>query len=109
MAATMLAVCASYAGFAVLAFSQERHWHAVLPKASMPPGLAPVWLRGLGLALHLLALVLTIQAQGPSFGSLLWAVSMSATAMLVALTLTWRARWLAPFARLFHQSNIAGP
>jgi len=95
----MLAVLASYAGFAVLALSQERHWDAVQPSLSAPrrlPRFGAATLRGLGISLQLIALTLAIWAQGPSFGSLLWAVSMSAAAMLVALTLTWRPRLLAP-------------
>lgn len=41
-----------------------------------------------------MSLPATIASQGASFGCLLWVLSMTAAAMAVALTLSWRPQWL---------------
>lgn len=84
-------------GFALLALSQERHWHAATgtPAAAAP---SPLPLRTVGFALQLLALAGFVHTQGPGFGGLLWGVGATAAAMTVALVLTWRPRLLAPLA-----------
>ena len=94
-----LAILVSYLGFALLALSQERHWCAVCGMgagARMPP----TWRASAGLLLQGLALLLAVCAQGPSFGGLLWMVTVSAAAMAVAFTLAWRPTWLRPLARV---------
>jgi hypothetical protein len=93
-----LAFVGSWLGFVALALSQERHWSHVsgLPLEQRLSG------RGLitaGLMLQVCALVGLVHSQGPSFGALLWMVMLSATAMAVALLLTWKPQWLRPLAR----------
>lgn len=94
----VLAVLASLCGFVLLALSQDRHWSAVtgLDEGQRVPS-AP--LRGGGLAAQAVACVLWVIAEGPGFGALLWGVSMTGTAMAIALTLTWRPQWLQPLGR----------
>lgn len=84
----------------LLALSQERHRERVWPEAGA--WRSPVWARPLAFALLVVALGLCWRAQGPGFGALLWVVVLCATAMLLALTLTWRPHWLRPVARLLH-------
>ncbi len=87
----------SLLGFGMLALGQERHWQTVTglgehKRIRSAPLLAA------GLMLQAAACGLFVKAEGASFGALLWVLSMTATAMTVALTLTWRPsalRWLA--------------
>jgi hypothetical protein len=90
---------ASAVGFALLALSQERHWHAVM-RAPPTPAIRPLPLRATGCALQPLALAGFVHAQGPGFGSLLWGVGATAAAMTVALVLSWYPRLLAPLAAM---------
>lgn len=99
--ALMLALAAvvSLAGFCVLALGQERHWQVVTGRdkhARLPGGR----LRAAGLAAQASSCALFVLAQGPGFGPLLWATSMTGVAMLVAFALTWRPQWLRPVARV---------
>jgi len=90
-AVLLLAAClASYGGFACLALAMLDHWE----QASHARGraAAPRWLRPAGLCLLGLAYGLCVWRDGASFGSLLWAVLISAAAIAVAFTLTWRNR-----------------
>lgn len=98
-ALTTVAALGSYLGFVLLALAQERQWAAV-SKTPVEQRVSPAWLANAGLGAQMVALMLTIQAQGPSFGSLLWAVMISAAAMAVAFTLAWQPRWLRPIAQL---------
>lgn len=96
----LLAVfAAAYVGFAVLAMSQDRHWHHLGGGRHCPPRTGMV-LRIAGWALLLAALVLALVRDGPSFGSLLWATVITIGALAVVATLSWRAHWLRPVARL---------
>ena len=101
----LLATAATcYLGFALLALSQDRHWHQVEGSRNCPPHLL-IPLRTAGFACLLLALVLALHRDGASFGSLLWATLISACAFAVVATLTWRAHWLRPLARLWHRGR----
>ena len=90
---------AAYLGFAALAMSQDRHWHHVGGGRHCPRRTSLV-LRCAGWALLLAALVLALVRDGASFGSLLWATVITVGALLVVATLSWRAHWLRPAARL---------
>ena len=86
----LLAAClASYGGFACLALAMPDHWEQV--KGGPQRGAAPRWLRPTGLLLLALAYGLCVWRDGDSFGSLLWTVLISAAAVAVAFTLTWRS------------------
>ena len=107
-ALTIVAALGSYLGFVFLALAQEQHWRAVCAAPALQRVRA-AWPAAAGLALQLLALVLTLRAQGPSFGSLLWAVMISAAAMAVAFTLAWQPRWLRPIAQLLRDRTARTP
>lgn len=90
---------ACYVGFALLALSQDRHWHHVGGGRHCPRRTA-VLLRVAGFALLFCALVIALERDGAGFGSLLWATTISIGAIAVAATLSWRWHWLRPLARL---------
>lgn len=88
------AAVTSYLGFGWLALCQRPHWRAATggrPGDDPSPG-ARRRGRCLGALALIAALVLSLAAQGPSFGALL----LAAAAVAVTLTLSWRPRWLRP-------------
>ncbi len=89
----------AYLGFAALSMSQDRHWHH-LGGGRHCPRRACMALRCTGWALLLAALVLALTRDGAGFGSLLWATVITVGAVSVVATLSWRAHWLRPAARL---------
>lgn len=94
----MFAACIlALLGFALLALNQERHVLGVCPSVSPAPRASGTQ-RAIGFLAILSSLPLCIAAQGASFGSLLWAMLLTAAAMAVAFTLTWRPHWLRPVA-----------
>ncbi len=107
-ALTIVAALGSTLGFVLLALAQERHWVAV-SKTAVEQRVKALWPAGAGLAAQMVALMLTIQAQGPSFGSLLWALMISAAAVTVAFTLTWQPGWLRPIAQLLRDRTARTP
>lgn len=92
-------LAASYAGFALLALSQDRHWHHLGGERRCPTTLATV-LRSIGAALLASALALALVRDGLAFGALLWSTVISVCAFAVVCTLTWRPHWLRPLARI---------
>lgn len=79
-------------GFSLLALSQARHFETV--HACPPPTGTRTASRMAGFTAIGLCLPLCIVSEGAGFGSLLWLLLISAAAMAIALTLTWRPRWL---------------
>lgn len=90
---TLAAFALAQWGFALLALSQERHVERVFGHHARP-ACRPRVQRATGFTAIGLGLPVCMVAEGASFGSLLWAVLISAAAMSIALTLTWRPRWL---------------
>lgn len=90
---------AAWLGFALLALSQERHLSRVDPSNSHPALSRPAQ-RAIGFIAIGASLVCCIAGQGASFGTLLWVLSLSAAAMAIALTLTWRPHWLYGLAHV---------
>jgi tellurite resistance protein TehA-like permease len=84
----------SYLGFTLVALSQERHWSAVQGNDTLPPGRPPAWGFAAGIGCLLASLCAAVASQGPAFGSLLWVMEISATAVAVSLTLSWWPRAL---------------
>ena len=86
---------ASYGGFACLALAMPCHWRDA---SGQRVNVAPhrTWLRPCGFLLLGTAYILCLYRDGPSFGSLLWVVLISAAAIAVALTLAWHPQWLLP-------------
>lgn len=89
----------SLTGFSILALAQDRHWEAVTGMAA-DRRRHGAHLRVVGGALQCAACALTVPSQGMAFGILLWAIAMTAAAMLIAFTLAWRPHWMAGVARV---------
>ena len=94
-----LILTVSCLGFALLALSQAKHWQSVTGQRDVPPG-RTVILRLAGYGLLALALGVAVQRDGPGFGSVFWAMGLSASALIVVALLTWRPYWLKPLACL---------
>ena len=100
----------AWAGFALLALTQERHFYrfytSFRPVAQLIHAQAAI-----RIIATCAALPLCIQAQGAGFGSLLWLLLATLAAMTVALQLTWAPQCLKPLAwlvnRFLHQSNLS--
>ena len=93
----LVLLAAAYVGFALLALSQRRHWTRAIGEGEPSPEQARR-LRILGYALLAIAFVLAVLRDGASFGIVLWATAISIAAIAVALTLTWRPRWVRALA-----------
>jgi uncharacterized protein YjeT (DUF2065 family) len=87
----LLATAASYSGFACLALAMPDYWQQAGGDASRQPSRR---LRLAGTVLLAAALVLCLWRDGPGFGALLWGVLLTAGAVAVAFTLTWRPQLL---------------
>ena len=100
---------AAYLGFALLALTQARSWQRV--SQTPPPatiralGLRTLGSRTLGGLALVLSLVLCLVRDGPGFGALLWATSISIAAAAVAFTLTWGPGLLRPMAVMMTVKN----
>jgi hypothetical protein len=81
-------------GMAWLSLAMEPHWRQVRGQAPVSRRITVV-LRVLGSAALLVSLVLCLNADHVSMASLVWVMSLAASAMVVAFTLTWRPRALA--------------
>lgn len=91
-----VALAACLAGMGWLALAMEAHWEQV--RAGHRPPATVRRLRVLG-ALGLAAsLALCLRADHPSMAALVWVMLLAAAALAVALTLTWKPRWLLVLA-----------
>jgi hypothetical protein len=109
----LFAIVAGYAGFACLALAMPDHWES----AGGDPGKHAQRRDGLRLWGPLMlwsAFAICLWRDGPSFGTLLWVMLMSASGIAVAFTLTWRpklllwgsrARWQGMRLVLFFNRN----
>ncbi|NKI95512.1 DUF3325 domain-containing protein [Rhizobacter sp. SG703] len=92
----------SAGGIAWLALAMEVHWQQAHGSATGPGRRTATALRVLGSAALLASLVACLVADHATMAVLVWVMSLAASALLVALTLAWRPRWLAwlaPWAR----------
>lgn len=103
---TVLAAALNLLAFALMALGQERHWCTVAHDA-VETRVDAAWLHGTALACHVASLLLFIRDQGPSFGSLLWVLALSAAAMAIAFMLSWRPRWLRVLVPLLRRTTSA--
>jgi hypothetical protein len=89
------AIAVMYLSFALLAVMQERKWSGVDVKKDMCFPIINArrkwWLSGIGL---MLGYMLCLVSSGASFGTILWVLLLSACAMAVAFTLSWKPQWL---------------
>jgi cytochrome bd-type quinol oxidase subunit 2 len=92
-----LAYAACVAGFAWLALAMETHWQQVRG-AEAPPSLRTAWvLRACGVVALVLSLLACLRADHASMAALVWVLMLAGAALTVALTLSWRPRWLRVF------------
>ena len=90
------ALAACVAGMGWLALSMEAHWEQV--RGTVASRAAICRLRVLGALGLACALALCLWVDHPSMAVLVWVMSVTAAALAVALTLTWRPRWLLGLA-----------
>ena len=99
-----------WAGFGLLALAQARYfgqfYASFRPVDHTNAAQAAIAFIAIGLAL-----ALCLKAQGGGFGSLLWVLLVTASAMTVALQLTWAPQHLKPVAWLvkktFHRVSLS--
>lgn len=89
----LFASFASYTGFACLALAMPEHWERAGGDAADQPMLRQR-LRLSGAVMLCMAFAICIWRDGASFGTILWGVLISASAIAVAFTLTWRPQLL---------------
>ena len=95
-AAMLLAALVScIIGFAWLALAMNVHWQQVRGGTALTRS-AEVTLRVLGAGALLISLALCLSVDHASMAALVWIMALAAAAMIVAFTLSWRPRWLAP-------------
>lgn len=94
IAATALAL----SGMAWLALAMEVHWGQVMHRPATQAPRTRQLLRGLGALALLLSLLACLMADRPSMAALVWIMLMADSAVAVALTLSWRPRWLRALA-----------
>lgn len=83
------------AGMGWLALLLEAHWEQVRGAAAPALSEAVRWrLRLLGSVALLVSLGLCLTVDHASMAVLVWVMLVAAAALLITLTLTWRAHWL---------------
>jgi hypothetical protein len=87
------AVC-GFIGMAWIALALPAHWEQARGGKSAPVGSANT-LRTLGGVALFSSLVACLMADHASMASLVWPMLLTACALAVAFTLSWRPRWLA--------------
>ncbi len=92
-----LALALSLIGMASLALTMEAHWAQVCDSLPQSPA-AVLRLRVVGSASLSAALVLCLIVDHASMAALVWVMTMAASALAVAFTLTWQPRWLRVLA-----------
>lgn len=90
LASALLAACV---GMAWLALAMPAHWEQVRGHAPLSRRRVLV-LRVLGALALAGSLALCLIADHASMAVLVWVMSIAASALLVALLLSWRPRWL---------------
>jgi hypothetical protein len=107
----LAAFALSFAAFAAIALGQRVHHGAILGNATrgaLPRALRVRVLTFGGAALAA-SLSLSLTAEGPSFGSILWLMLLAAASLAVTFTLTYRPRWLRATSRLLPGARSSGP
>jgi hypothetical protein len=84
-----------------LALAMKVHWQQVR-EGSVPSARTAIALRCLGALALALSLSLCLDVDHGSMAALVWVMSLAASALIVAFTLSWRPRalaWLLLWAR----------
>lgn len=89
----LLAVVANIVGLGWLALAMDVHWEQAL--GPVPASRATVMLlRVLGVSGLAASLLSCLRVDHASMASLVWFMTLAGSALAIAFTLTWRARWL---------------
>lgn len=88
------ALGAATCGMAWLALAKKPHWTQVRGSTPLAPGSART-LQALGAAALVASWVLCLGADHATMASLVWIMTMTASALIVAFTLAYRPRWLS--------------
>ena len=91
---SLLALLLAVLGFAWLALALPNHWrqvHGDLPLTT-PRKIA---MRGCACLMLGLSLMCSLEGDTPAMAILLWVMLLAVATLIVALTLSWRAPWLA--------------
>jgi hypothetical protein len=91
----LAALLCSVAGLGWLALAMQAHWEQVRVASRRHPG-SVLALRLLGAAALLASLLICLRVDHASMAALVWVMALAAAALIVAFTLSWRPRWLAP-------------
>ena len=89
-----LGLLSSTCGMAWLAFAMKSHWQQVKGEAVFSAATV-MTLRALGSVAIALSLWLYVGVDHVSMAALVWVMSLAASALIVAFTLSWRPRLLA--------------
>jgi hypothetical protein len=89
----LIAFLVSIAGMGWLALSIDVHWRQVHGDTRRTLATTPR-LRALGTAGLIISLALCLAVNHASMASLLWVMTLTAAALIIAVVLTWRAQWL---------------
>lgn len=91
----LAAFVVTVAGMGWLALLLEAHWEQVRGTSAPAPTEAARWrLRLLGSVALLASLGLCLKVDHASMAVLVWVMLVAVAALLITLTLTWRAHWL---------------
>lgn len=93
----LLAVAANFAGLGWLALAMDVHWEQVFGPRPASPGVVKR-LRVLGVAGLAASLALCLRVDHASMAFLVWFMTLAGSALAIAFTLSWRARWLGLLA-----------
>ena len=94
-----------WVGFAALALSQTRHWHAVTGRHD-PPAVTERAARWIGWGLLSLSVILALLRDGWGFGLLLWPMAAFFVGLAVSFTLAYGPRFLAQLAQTIHKITV---
>jgi hypothetical protein len=90
-----IALVSCLIGLGWFALAMDVHWKQVRGHHSLKAS-AQRSLRVLGTVALGISLLLCLQVNHPTMAALVWIMALATSAMIVAFTLAWRPRWLAP-------------
>lgn len=93
----LAAILCAVAGMGWLALAMPVHWEQACGDAPCPPRTRSA-LRWLGVLALSVSLGLCLAADHASMAALVWVMVLAGSALSVAFTLAWRARWLGLLA-----------
>lgn len=91
---SLLALLLAVLGFAWLALALPNHWRQVYGCQPLTAQRKITLRSGAGLMLGL-SLMCSLAGDAPAMAILLWVMLLAVATLIVALTLSWRAPWLA--------------